>query len=316
MLSSNRHLFYLQGLTLLALPCTMLRFKKLQAHWQNLSEQQCSYVNMRVNYCNRLESYFSLNQQVKKRTDLTLKKQKSRYYLDMMSVLTLFPEQIRVDYLFGDVTQVPDAPTLVKSRPINDCNHNSVVMPFNRLRHFHKVDDKLAFIDKKDACVWRGVARQPHRLEFLQRYCQVPNLDVGCTDKHSVGKLYHKDFMGIKEQLKYKYILSIEGYDVATNLKWIMHSNSLCLMRKPRFETWYMEGALKPDEHYVLLKDDYSDLPEKIAYYQHNPQQAERIIANAQAYFASFLNPVIEDLVAYQVVQKYLHYSQQNYLPI
>lgn len=36
--------------------------------------------------------------------------------------------------------------------------------------------------------------------------------------------------MSVEDQKRYRYIVSLEGYDVATNLKWIMNSNSLCLM--------------------------------------------------------------------------------------
>ena len=36
-------------------------------------------------------------------------------------------------------------------------------------------------------------------------------------------------------------------------------------MTPPRFETWFMEGRLVPDVHYVALAEDYSDLEAKLA---------------------------------------------------
>jgi len=72
--------------------------------------------------------------------------------------------------------------------------------------------------------------------------------------------------MTIDEQLEYKFILSLEGNDVATNLKWIMSSNSLAFMPRPKYETWFMEGNLVPNHHYILIKDDYSDLEERLKY--------------------------------------------------
>ena len=48
------------------------------------------------------------------------------------------------------------------------------------------------------------------------------------------------------DNLNYKFILAIEGYDVATNLKWIMSSNSLAVMPRPTYATWFMEGTLIP----------------------------------------------------------------------
>lgn len=314
MLPSNRHLYYLKGLSQLIFPRQKSRRAKLQRAWVAMSDDKKQKINWRANYYNCLQSDFELDKSIKPYCELRLKDHRSRYYLDMLDIFTLFPKDIRVGYLFGDITEVPNTPTILKSRPIKinqEENQNSVLMPLNRLRHFKVVKDHVPFLQKKNACVWRGVARQPHRIEFLEKNHNLKNLNAGCTDEHSKDKPYHKGFMSIQEQLEYKYILSIEGYDVATSLKWTMHSNSLCFMRKPRFETWYMEGTLKAGKHYVELKDDYSDLTEKMDYYNQNPQEAQAIVANAQAYFSSFLNPVVEDITAYKVIQSYLLKSGQ-----
>ena len=50
--------------------------------------------------------------------------------------------------------------------------------------------------------------------------------------------------MPISKQLCYKFIFCIEGADTATNIKWVMSSNSLCVMPKPKYETWFMEGKI------------------------------------------------------------------------
>ncbi|GIR91542.1 MAG: hypothetical protein CM15mP92_0060 [Halieaceae bacterium] len=83
--------------------------------------------------------------------------------------------------------------------------------------------------------------------------------------------------MGEKESsldthLKHKFILCIEGNDVASNLKWVMSSNSVAVMPKPKYESWFMEGKLIPNYHYILIKDDYSDLEEKLNYYKKNTE--------------------------------------------
>ncbi len=121
--------------------------------------------------------------------------------------------------------------------------------------------------------------------------------------------------MSVPEQLNYKFILSIEGNDVATNLKWAMASNSLCFMTRPKFETWFMEGTLIPAYHYVELKDDYSDLEEKIHYYTHHPDEAKAIVRNANRYVAQFRNESRERLIGMLVLQKYFERSGQLSLP-
>ena len=40
---------------------------------------------------------------------------------------------------------------------------------------------------------------------------------------------------------------------MATNLKWLLTQNSVILMPTPRWETWLMEGLLKPWVHYVPI---------------------------------------------------------------
>ena len=37
----------------------------------------------------------------------------------------------------------------------------------------------------------------------------------------------------IREHLDYKFIMALEGNDVASNLKWVMSSNSIAVMTRP-----------------------------------------------------------------------------------
>ena len=54
--------------------------------------------------------------------------------------------------------------------------------------------------------------------------------------------------------------MCVEGVDVATNLKWVMSSNSIAVMPKPKIESWFMENMLIPEKHYIEIKEDYSDV--------------------------------------------------------
>ena len=58
--------------------------------------------------------------------------------------------------------------------------------------------------------------------------------------------------------LRYKYLISIEGNDVASNLKWLFASKCLILMPKPTCETWFCEGLLEPWVHYIPLENNLS----------------------------------------------------------
>ena len=66
-----------------------------------------------------------------------------------------------------------------------------------------------------------------------------------------------------------------------------------------------MEGLLIPDFHYILIKDDYSDLESKLRYYIENPKKALDIIKNANAHVAQFKDAMTEDIISLVVLKKY-----------
>lgn len=268
----------------------------------------------RVRYYNRMTQAFSPASDAEPIRAFSRKGKSSAYYFDLRNVLRYFPGDAKVAYKLGDVTTVPDQPRFVKSRPVTRDNDNqrSVLLKLNTVRHYIRVTDPIPFDDKLPMAVWRGKSNHPDRVSFAQLWGRNPLCDIGCIrHKETSDQPYHKPFMTIPEQLNYKFIVSVEGIDVATNLKWIMASNSLCLMRKPKFETWFMEGALKAGIHFVELKDDHSDLEEKIAYYLAHPDQAKSIIANAQRHSRKFNNHVHERLISLLVIDRYLRLSGQ-----
>ena len=113
--------------------------------------------------------------------------------------------------------------------------------------------------------------------------------------------------MTYKEQLQYKFILCLEGNDVASNLKWVMSSNSIAVMPKPKYETWFMEGLLIEDQHYIIIKDDYSDLETKLKFFLDHPQKAKLIVENANRHVNQFKDQKKEDLLSFMVLNKYFN---------
>jgi hypothetical protein len=173
------------------------------------------------------------------------------------------------------------------------------------------VNDKKSFVSKKDMLVGRGAVTQTHRKQFLEMYFTHPLCNVGQVNKDNAGNTYLVEKMTIDEQLEYKFILSLEGNDVATNLKWVMSSNSLAVMPKPKYETWFMEGSLIPNYHYVLINDNYSDLEERLNYYIAHTDEALEIIRNANEYVRQFRNKKREDLISLLVLDKYFRETGQ-----
>ncbi|MCA1742990.1 MAG: lipopolysaccharide A protein [Desulfovibrionales bacterium] len=267
-------------------------------------------VKARVSYYNRLTNPFS-SSGLPFETGCFKKGKSTSYHIDFKPLINCFPPGLRFAVLFGDICYVPEQPSFIKSRPVSQDpdNANSVLLKLNRARHYYIFPDKVPFRDKRKTAVWRGSSHKAKRLDFVKALYDKPWCDVGDVHKKSLGKPYHKEFMSVPRQLEHKYVLSVEGNDVASNLKWIMASNSLCMMCRPEYETWFMEGLLIPGVHYVELEADYSDLREKISYYDRYPEKAEQIISQAKAHSARFSNKALERLISLLVMQKYFDLS-------
>lgn len=302
----NRVRYYATGIARHALPREwfLQRSKSILRDLEDAPE--LDELVRRANYCNRLA-----HGAAKPNVPLdAVDRGRSRYYFDLDEYLRYFPCRLKVNYLFGDVTWVPNTPSLVKSRPTDGENGNSVLLNLDKLRHFRLCADDTPWEKKKPMAVWRGAPNNPLRLELLRRHHESAFADVGHVGEVKEG-FRAKGFLSPQEQMGYRYILSIEGFDVATNLKWIMASRSVCLMPKARYETWFMEGGLIPDRHFVEVRPDFSDLEDKITALERDPLWAQDIVANANAYVASFCDRKTERKISLLVLQKYFEATGQ-----
>tara|TARA_R110001599_G_scaffold84265_9_gene227119 strand:- start:16036 stop:16956 length:921 start_codon:yes stop_codon:yes gene_type:complete len=242
--------------------------------------------------------------------DFKRPKKGTMYYFDLVQYTRYFKNNLKIKFKFGDVQENQDTLTIVKSRPINHSG-NSVIMKLDALRHYYFVNDVIPFSEKKNKAVWRGYIHKENRRTLVKEFYNHPKCNIGNIPLHNENPDWAKPFISIEEQLQYKFILSIEGHDVATNLKWIFSSNSLCFMPTPKFETWFMEGKLVPNVHYVHLKDDYSDLLEKMEYYTKHEEKALTIIKNAQAWVTRFQDKKLEKIISLKVLEAYFKSTKQ-----
>lgn len=87
-----------------------------------------------------------------------------------------------------------------------------------------------------------------------------------------------------KQQSEYKYILHVDGNVVAYRLLKSMLTNSVILRVKSDFIHW-CDTELKPGVHYVEIKEDLSDLREKLDWCKSHEEECKQI-ANAGYEFA------------------------------
>ncbi len=285
----------------------------LDARWQTLSTREKQAVIDRVNHYCKLSEPFepgsaAIDIRQFRRLIFTAK---SAYFFELYQHLSKFNQSFGFLYRFGDKTHVEQLPTIVKARPVAGDNANSVLINLDKVRHFNFVDDTIPYDQKKAMLVWRGKVKSGIRRRLVMDYSGHPLCDVGSSNDFDGSGKYRRPFMSIEEQLRFKFILSIEGNDVATNLKWILSSNSLCFMPKPRCETWFMESRLIPGRHYVEVKPDLSDLGDWIDHYQQRPDCAKRIIEEAHCFVEQFRDESLEALIAFKVLEKYFQLSRQ-----
>ncbi len=304
---SERLAFYGRGLFRQLLPYSIAKRRldillREAAHHPDLSE-----IDERVRYYNKQSDIFDASNapQISK-----ISRGQSRYYLDLDEYSRGFGPSRRLNYLFGDVITVPAVPTIVKSRPICPNNENSIILKLDKLRHFRWVPDPVLFREKKTSAVWRGTAHTQQRKQLVRMFYNHPSFDIGHS-RHLIDDLAPKPKLTHSEQKEYKFFVSVEGNDVATSLKWAMASNMLVMSPLPRYETWFMEGRLAPGKHFVLLKDDFSDLEEKVDYYASRTGEAEEIIRNAHAWVDLFTDPMKESIISTRVLEKYFRLSGQ-----
>lgn len=280
-----------------------------------LNIEKKEYIKKRINYYNKLNfdraKHITLSQITEKIGKLPFKKTSLAY--DAYAISKYFNDDFLWIKAFGDISYILKEASICKDRPICNDNYNNVIMRLDKNRHFVFLKDKYVFEDKKNIAVFRGAVYQNNRVKFFEKNISNKKCDIGHT-----GKGYNewkKTFLSKQDQLQYKFLISLEGNTFASNLIWSLSSNSLVLAPKMRYETWFMEGKLVPNEHFALIDDDYENVEALLDYYLANPYKAKEIIQNAHAYIEQFLDEKIEFYIGILVLAKYFYYSNQLDLP-
>ena len=241
---------------------------------------------------------------------------------DLIPYLTLTrPKETPVAMWTGDIAVCMDQPYLVKSRPVQlspDCM--SILFKLHSDRHFDFVVDMdlSNFRTKKPVVVWRG-ADTGHGFDsmtppkgtraYLLQHVSHPFLDVGLAQQeqgiHPYYRRFLRDPMSREQMMRCKYLLSIEGNDVASNLKWALASSSVVMMCRPTVVSWFMEDHLIPWVHYIPLRNDFSDIEKRYLWAEAHPEECITIIKNAHRFVSMFLDDTNEHLLLTRIIQWY-----------
>jgi hypothetical protein len=250
----------------------------------------------------------------------------NNYYHDM--VCAFASKNINIEEYFvlcflGDNSFNYNFPLIVKSRPIDAIEN--ILIKLNIARHYGDAEKiiknkDISWRDKKSIICWRGATTKicnalNKRLILVQKYANYKEkfINIGFNnlvqdelENTKSFQSYIKSYMTIPQMLDNKYLISVEGNDVATNLKWIMASNSIVLMPKPTIESWFFEHKLLPYFHYVPLSDDFSDLEIQYEWCEKNQDMCQQIVANANQHVQNFMDIKNENDIISKIVETYI----------
>jgi hypothetical protein len=136
---------------------------------------------------------------------------------------------------------------------------------------YEKEDDKL------NVCLMFERCRFVYENLKKETTASIANIGLSMGNNMSeVGGInLAKPLVSIQEHLQYKMLISLEGNDVASGLKWSLYSKSVVLMPPPLKSIYAMEYLLEPWVHYVPL--NVSDLEDAVQWVLDNDEEAQRI---------------------------------------
>jgi hypothetical protein len=234
--------------------------------------------------------------------------------------------------IFADI-MVPtaDCINIMSQRIFPDmCSNHYIDKDLNKILSGSKIIRGCKWEDKKEICMWRGAGtgcasdlRNPRLLitklskdwesdkklaGFLDAgitkipYKSSKYIDDKMIDKIDLAKLKIKLVKPVtmNEQMKYKYVLDIEGNASAYRLGYFLSFKSLLLKVDSEYKIW-LDDFLKPYEHYIPIKKDFSNLAVILEWCRTHDKACEKIANNA---FKLFTKCFKEDFFIDYVAKK------------
>jgi len=216
-----------------------------------------------------------------------------------------------------------------------------------KVRHFHEkvpllllnshvlyninnpTESDISWEEKKSLPIWVGANtgfKWPYpRGTFVEKYFSKYNETIHLyklfnrdTDKveWKSYKQYVLPPIQLPEQLQYKYLVSLEGNDVATNFGWVLNSNSVPIAIPPTIEAWFCYRFLEPYVHYLPLDADLNNLEELMYWCEENNEDCRQIAENGKAFMSQFTDFQRELNIAREVIRAWfksqnLHWGQR-----
>lgn len=120
---------------------------------------------------------------------------------------------------------------------------------------------------------------------ILNENNQINYIDI--SNIHDISN--PNNFICMKEQSKYKYILNIDGFVSAWRFPILLSSHSVIFKVESYYKEYYYD-LLIPFKHFIPIKNDLSDIHEKYLWCENNQDKCKEIINNANNFVKNILN--------------------------
>ena len=137
------------------------------------------------------------------------------------------------------------------------------------LKEMRRVEDQVHFEDKTPQLLWRGNKNTaPERPLFLK-----------ATDGKDWANASSGTYLTLWDHCRFKMVMDISGVSWSGKGKYIQNCESVYVTHTPKWlkTTTYALEADGPEQNFVQVKEDWSDLEEKVKEVLENPSLAERI---------------------------------------
>lgn len=113
-----------------------------------------------------------------------------------------------------------------------------------------------------------------------------------------------KDGCDATIQMRYRYLIAIDGHTSASAFKWELFTGSLVFRNDSEWEEWF-SNAIIPYEHYIPYKLNLSDLIHQIDWARNNDEAARKIALQGQLFAEQNLTTGSVLLYAYKTLVAY-----------
>lgn len=161
------------------------------------------------------------------------------------------------------------------------------------------------------------------RYAFVSRYFDTEGFDIGfrqayrgggrlerCNEFRKVAR-FNVDAVKPAEQLQYKYLISIQGKDVGSSFGWHVGTNSVVMKESYSWEVFF-DCHFRPWEHYVPIAPDFSDIPEKMAWCESNPDACQAMVDKRHEVVRLLIDPDIRREALTRVVARYNDFYERR----